>query len=425
MSFAIEDERGCRSRMAAPGSVEIREAPLQRTPPRSVKKRVAIFISADSFEHFFGGMFDIDRKTYVRSYRNDFVWDYGRGLRDQGHEIFVYILSYGHAELSQAEDHLRVRFISLPAWLRPLDALLYRLRSLPGFDAARERLRFVAYGPSLHQALDVDKIDVLYHQEIWTSRFTVIARKIKIPVIGADHGAVAGQTSTFGQRQAFQSAAAVSCQSVEGLKRALSEGGNAVLMCNGVDTSFFAPSSSGGPRLKQVLTVGRIVEAQKRFSDLMRAMCLLPEFTLTIVGSGPDETKLKQLPAELGIADRVHFAGFISDRELLRRLYQRCGTFVSSSAWEAAALVVLEAMSCGAPVVATRIPSFEDLLTDGKNGLLIPVGQPEEIARAIRRAYQLQRSLGRQARETIVSHYSSKVLYKNLSDLIEKTGSGA
>jgi glycosyltransferase involved in cell wall biosynthesis len=125
------------------------------------------------------------------------------------------------------------------------------------------------------------------------------------------------------------------------LERALSAGGNAVLMCNGVESGFFAPSTSGDPRLKEVLTVGRIVEAQKRFSDLMRAMCFLPDFTLTIVGTGPDETKLKRLPSELGIADRVHFAGFISDRGQLRSLYQRCGAFVSSSAWEAAALVVL------------------------------------------------------------------------------------
>ena len=411
--------------MAVLGSVEFREAPFQPPLGRAAKKRVAIFISADSFEHFFGGMFGIDRETYVHSYRNDFVWDYGRGLRDEGHEIYVYILSYGHAELSQAEDHLRVRFISLPAWLRPLDALLYRLRSLPGFDAARELVRFGAYGRSLRQALDFDKIDVLYHQEIWTSRFAVIARKIAIPVIGADHGAVAGQGGTSWHREAFQRAARVSCQSVEGLERALSAGGNAVLMCNGVDTGFFAPSTSGDPRLKEVLTVGRIVEAQKRFSDLMRAMCFLPDFTLTIVGTGPDETKLKRLPSELGIADRVHFAGFISDRGQLRSLYQRCGAFVSSSAWEAAALVVHEAMSCGAPVVATRIPSFEDLLTDGKNGLLVPIGQPEEIAKAIRRAYQLQHDLGREARETIMTRYSSKVLYRNLSDLIENIDSGA
>jgi glycosyltransferase involved in cell wall biosynthesis len=411
--------------MAAPGSVEVSKFLSQPFSSPLPKKRIAIFISADSFEHFFGGMFGIDREAYLRSYRNDYVWDYGRGLRDEGHEVFIYILSYGRPQLTEAEDHLSVRFIPLPAWLRLVDAFLYRLRRLPGFNAFRERVRFAAYGRSLRQALDIDKIDVLYHQEIWTPRFALIVQKIAIPVIGADHGALAGQTITRKQRQAFKKAAYVSCQSVEGLERARDAGGNAVLMCNGVDTSVFVPPASNGLRLKQVLTVGRMVEAQKRFADLMRAMCFLPEFTLTIVGSGPDEEKLKHLPAELGIADRVHFAGFVSDRQQLCRLYQQCGSYVSSSAWEAAALVVLEAMSCGAPVVATRIPSFEDLVTDGENGLLVPVGQPEEIAKAIRRAYELREDLGREARATIVSRYSSKVLYKNLSDLIESVDSSS
>ena len=409
--------------MAAPGSVEVSEVLSEPFSSPLAKKRIAIFISADSFEHFFGGMFGIDREAYLSSYRNDYVWDYGRGLRNEGHRVFIYILSYGRPQLTQAEDHLSVRFIPLPAWLRPLDAVLYRLRHLPGLDAVRERVRFAAYGRSLRQALDIDKIGVLYHQEIWTPRFAVIARKIAIPLIGADHGALAGRTITREQRQAFKKAAFVSCQSVEGLERARGAGGNAVLLCNGVDTSVFAPPASSEPRIKQVLTVGRMVEAQKRFSDLIHAMYFLPEFTLTIVGSGPDEAKLKQLPAEIGIADRVHFAGFVSDRQQLRRLYQQCGAYVSSSAWEAAALVVLEAMSCGAPVVVTRIPSFEELVTDGENGLLVPIGQPEEISKAVRRAYQSREDLGRQARATIVSRYSSKVLFKNLSDLIERVDS--
>ena len=104
-----------------------------------------------------------------------------------------------------------------------------------------------------------------------------------------------------------------------------------------------------------------------------------------LVGSGPDEIKLKKAAADLGVAERVHFAGFVSDRKELRRLYQECGVFVSTSRWEAVALVLLEAMSCAAPVVATRIPSFEELITDGDDGLLVPVGAPGDLAQAILR----------------------------------------
>jgi glycosyltransferase involved in cell wall biosynthesis len=364
-------------------------------------------------------MFGLSREEYLRSYRNDFVWDYGFGLRDEGHEIFIYILSYGPAEVRQVEDHVHVRFLPLPAWLRAVDPVLYRLRGSQGFDILREQVRYRAYGSSLQESLKTDRIDLLYHQEIWSSRFAVIAPRMSIPVTGADHGAPRRETITEGQRAAFARAAYVTCQSAEGLELARNSGGNAVLMCNGVDTAFFVPPTTETARPRQVLTVGRMVEAQKRFSDLIRAMCLLPEFTLTIVGSGPDEARLRQLPAELGIADRVTFAGFVSDRQKLRDLYQSSGVFVSSSAWEAAALVVLEAMSCESAIVATKIPSFADLLTDGKDGILVPVGQPEEIAKAIRQAHTRGRELGREARQKILAGYSAKALYRGLSELIE------
>ena len=128
---------------------------------------------------------------------------------------------------------------------------------------------------------------------------------------------------------------------------------------------------------------------------------------------------LRTLAADLGIAERVTFAGFITDRDHLRRLYQECGVFVSTSSWEAVALVVLEAMSCAAPVVATRIPSFEDLLTDGVDGVLVPLAAPDEVGRAIRIAHERQDELGARARETVMTRYSSQSLYARLSTLLE------
>jgi glycosyltransferase involved in cell wall biosynthesis len=221
------------------------------------------------------------------------------------------------------------------------------------------------------------------------------------------------------KRRSLKLAARLICQSLAGLERTRSLGAEAVLMYNGVDIGFFSPAESGQLRPKSVIAVGRLVEEQKRFSDLLRAMHSLPDFTLTLVGSGQDEIKLKKLASELGLTDRVNFAGFVSDRKELRRLYQESGVFVSTSSWEAVALVMLEAMSCAAPVVGTRIPSFQDLLTDGMDGLLVPVGEPEAVAQAIRSAWDRQQELGTNARHTVVTRYSSEVLYGRLSALIE------
>jgi glycosyltransferase involved in cell wall biosynthesis len=382
-------------------------------------KRVAIFTSCDSFEGFYGGTFGLNRETFLKSYRNDFVWEYAEGLRQCGHEVFIYILSYGRPELREISERLSVRFLPLPQWLRAVDSFLWRLRGLKHGPSLRDRTAYLGYGGALQAAMVADGIELLYHQEIWTSRFDVIVEKASVPVIGADHGAVFSEWMEPAKRRSFKRAAHLVCQSSTGLERARSFGANAVLMSNGVDTGFFQPPGSPQSRQKTVLAVGRLVEEQKRFSDLMRAMKSLTDFKVILVGSGPDDLKLRRIAAEQGLTDRVHFAGFVSDRSELRRLYQECGVFVSTSSWEAVALVMLEAMSCGAPVVATRIPSFVELITDGADGLLVPVGAPADLAQAIRKAYGRRLQLGANARDTVETRYSSQVLYRRLSSLIE------
>ena len=385
----------------------------------SGRRRIAIFISCDSFEGFYGGTFSLDRESYITSYRNDFTWEYAEGLRQRGHSVVIYILSYGRPELRQISDGLSVRFLQLPIWLRIIDPILYRLRNWRYGSTLRDRLAYLGYGGALRTTLLQDRIDVLYNQEIWTPRFDIMVDKIRIPVVGADHGAVYEGWMASEKRLSMARASRVLCQSAKGIALACSFGGSAVLMRNGVDTDFFIPPASGHLRSKKVLTVGRLVEEQKRFSDLLRAMQSLSDFFLVVVGSGPDERMLKQLAVAIGVADRVEFTGFVSDRAELRRLYQECGVFVSTSRWEAVALVVLEAMSCAAPIVATCIPSFEDLFTDSVDGLLVPVGAPADVARAIRTAHERQGELGSSARDTVISRYSSRSLYDSLSALLE------
>ena len=392
---------------------------VRAADPASRKKRIALFISCDSFEGFYGGTFGLDRQSFLASYRNDFVWEYSEGLCRQGHVVVIYILSYGRPELREVYAGLSVRFLPLPRWLRVVDPVLYRLRHRRFGPTLRDRVAFFGYGKALRAALLRDGIDILYNQEVWTPRFDLMTRISEIPVVGADHGAVYADRMAAAKRLSLRRASCVVCQSEATLALVRDLGGTAILMSNGVDIDFFLPPPVEQLRGKAVLAVGRLVDKQKRFSDLLRAMQLLPDYSLTLVGTGPDEAGLKRLALEGGLERRVTFAGFVSDRAELRRLYRECGVFVSSSKWEAMALVVLEAMSCAAPVVATRIPSFEDLLTDKVDGLLVSVGAPDEIAHAIRSAYERQEELGINARATVATRYSSNALYQKLSDLLE------
>lgn len=388
-------------------------------PAVASRRRVALFTSVDSFEAFYGGTFGLDRTAYLTTYRNDFVWEYSEGLRQNGHDVVIYVLSRGPSALHAISPGLGVRFIHLDRWLRAVDPVLWRLRKIRRAAALRDSVSYRAYGRALQAALIDDRIDILYHQEIWTPRFDTIVRHSPIPVVGAEHGAVYEDWMEPAKRASFAAAAQLVCQSLGNLERASTFGGKAELMYNSIDSDFFRPVEAQALRPKTILAVGRLDEGQKRFADLLNALRLLPDYTLTLVGSGPDEARLKKLAVDLRVAERVHFAGFISDRKALRTLYQECGVFVSTSSWEAVALVVLEAMSCEAPVVVTRIPSFEELLTDGEDGLLVPVGAPEQVASAVQRAHADQRELGAKARQTVVAGYSARVLYKRLSDLIE------
>src|SRR5262245_51157354 len=282
-------------------------------------KRIAIFTSVDSFETWFGGVFGLTREAYVDCYRNDWVWEYGSGLAGLGHEIAIYGLSRGRAERRPALPGVSVRFVALAKWHRFVDAFLYRVRLWPGMADLRARIEFQAFRTSLIRSLRDDRIDVLYNQEFWTARFDMLVEHLSAPIVGADHGGhYDGRRRT--KQRTLKQARALVCQTAEQLELVRGLGADAVLITNGVDTKFFCPPPDGSERGAHILAVGRLSERQKRFSDLIRAMKYLPEFRLSIVGSGEDEAGLRKLVSALGLGERVEFLGFVSDRTRLRNL---------------------------------------------------------------------------------------------------------
>jgi phosphatidylinositol alpha-1,6-mannosyltransferase len=91
---------------------------------------------------------------------------------------------------------------------------------------------------------------------------------------------------------------------------------------------------------------------------------------LVIAGDGDDRPRLQQLAAELGLADRVLFTGFVSEATLAE-LYARSSVFVMPSRGEGFGLVYLEAMRAGKPCVAARASAAAEVIADGETGLLV------------------------------------------------------
>jgi 1,2-diacylglycerol 3-alpha-glucosyltransferase len=154
-----------------------------------------------------------------------------------------------------------------------------------------------------------------------------------------------------------------------------------------------------------LLFVGRIVE-QKNISFLLESMKKLKEttdFDLVLIGDGEAMPAYQSRARELGIADRVKFAGTLQDRELLRRVYAAADIFVLPSVYDNAPLVVREAASCGCPSALIAGTNAAEGITDGVNGFtsaLDPAAYGEMLGRVLANP-DLLRAAGGNARETV------------------------
>ncbi|MBI3970782.1 MAG: glycosyltransferase [Chloroflexi bacterium] len=172
---------------------------------------------------------------------------------------------------------------------------------------------------------------------------------------------------------------------------------------NGVDVDTFAPPNRIRPETPlRLLAVGRLAQ-QKRFDTALAALALSRRaVVLRLVGDGPERAELERLTRALRIADRVEFAGWAARAELLAH-YQWADALVLPSAAEGMSNVVLEALACGLPVVASDVIGNRDLIENEHNGYLVAQGDPGMYAEAIDRLAgqpRLVRQLGQRARST-------------------------
>ncbi len=175
--------------------------------------------------------------------------------------------------------------------------------------------------------------------------------------------------------------------------RRLLGGGDAtiVTIANPIDLAAVARGAEAVPEpawtdaagLPLVLACGKL-KPQKDFATLIRATALLSRrrpVRLAILGEGEERQRLLDLARELGLADRLFMPGFVANPFAWMA---RASVFVLSSRFEGSSNVLLEALACGCPIVATDCPSGpRELLAEGRYGRLVPVGDPEALAEAI------------------------------------------
>jgi glycosyltransferase involved in cell wall biosynthesis len=366
--------------------------------------RVALLISADCFEEWLTSAVGIDVDEYVEHYRNDWTGTYSAALMRQGAEPFLYWPSVRHVGLRRAGDEVAVRFLPLRRFYRPWLRFPLLKRTPPGRFVA-DAANALAFLPALRRALAEDQIDVLYVQDYWTGRFDVLARATSVPLVAANHGQKPGREVKLFKRWTIPRAR-FQTQTDEQVGELARYGGSAQAVPNFVDDEFFTPGEPDQRSGETVITVARLYPVSKRTDDLIRSLKFLPEsWRLDIVGAGPDRERLSAIAAQAGVAKRVRFLGYVIDRERLRDLYRGSAVFSLPSAAEGVSSAVLEAMSCGTPVVVSDIPTLRRLV-EGGAGLTVPVGEPQALAEAIQRAGQERDRLGAAARRRIEERYS-------------------
>jgi colanic acid/amylovoran biosynthesis glycosyltransferase len=213
--------------------------------------------------------------------------------------------------------------------------------------------------------------------------------------------------------------------------------GKLVVVHCGVDTEFFRPPAKTGEEVPfSIVCVGKLHEVKGQ-AYLVEACRLLAEsgvdLVCTLIGDGPDRQALTQKIAESGLEGRVAILGD-RDRVEIAALLNTAHVLVAPSVptrsgkREGIPVVLMEAMSSGVPVVASRLSGIPELVEDEVSGLLVPPRNAIALADALRRLRDdpsLRRSLASNGREKVVEEFDVR---KNAAELVrrfERAGSAA
>ncbi len=162
------------------------------------------------------------------------------------------------------------------------------------------------------------------------------------------------------------------------------------------------PTPPGAP---VVLALGRL-HRNKAFDVLIRALPSLPGVHAVIAGEGPERKALEALARRLDVTDRLHLLGWRTDQAAL---LAAATVMVCPSRHEPLGNVVIEAFSAGIPIIAADAAGPVELITSGRNGILVPKEDPVALAQQIQQVLRdpgLARGLGAAGRDSYVAQFA-------------------
>jgi glycosyltransferase involved in cell wall biosynthesis len=261
------------------------------------------------------------------------------------------------------------------------------------------------------------------------------AKQLENPRIAAVYNALRSTSDVMNRLIPGKLQATVLLVANDRTRRALPKGvqGEVVLLVeNGVDLSIFQSTfddrgSPAHPDHVRFLFMGRLVD-WKSVDLLLRAFQeVVPKVaaTLEIVGDGSIRSELESLTAELGLEDSVQFSGWVPQSDCARKL-RESDVLVLPSLYECGGAVVLEAMACGLPVIATDWGGPADYL-DETCGVLIPPDSRERFISGLTEAMirlaqsaELRSAMGRAGRERVERDFDWETKTARMLDIYKR-----
>ena len=304
----------------------------------------------------------------------------------------------------QLVQHLDRAWFAPEVWvLRGGDDLMSAMRAT-GVNVVRlsdgQRVAVRAF-VRLAMRLWRDKPDLLYTLTVLPNIWgRVLAGLMRIPVVSGYRSLMPRQHERWLHRLSARIIANTAVLKDVMTQRLRIEPNRVAVIPNGVDCDYFSPDEAARSAEPLVVCIARLVD-EKNIPTLLEAFRLtrlqMPKARLEIIGDGPaaitPAPNVRFLPATIDVVAHL----------------RRAWIFSLASRSDASPNVILEAMACSLPVVATRVGGIPDLVDDNKTGLLVPPSDPAALSGALTallRDHALQKSLGKAGRQRALREFT-------------------
>lgn len=188
------------------------------------------------------------------------------------------------------------------------------------------------------------------------------------------------------------------------------------IVCNGVDTNVFVPANKEQHSEVRLLFVSRLIE-RKGLQYVLPQLKDIDNISLTIVGDGPYRQTLEDRVKSNSLTEKVVFVGQ-KDKSEIVPYYQNADIFILPSSKEGMPNVVLEAMSCGLPIIMTPCQGSAELVDDS-NGYVVPKDEFKGVIQQISRDDTLRYQLSDGSRKKAINDFSWDSVVEKYIDILE------